>query len=231
MFTVSEDSVRVGGTTRTTRRYPPSMSTSGHPVFAWVYARLGPRADAHGTAERRDQLLSNAVGSVVEVGAGTGLNLRHYPPAVTGVVATEPDPHMFRRLATALDTASVPVQLRRAPADALPVEDGAADTVVMSLVLCSVTNVPDALAEARRVLRPGGSLLFFEHVRSEDRRMARWQDRLERPWGAIGGGCHPNRDTLAAIRDAGFEIRDVERFDERNALLARPHILGWAVRP
>ena len=213
------------------RRYPPPMSTSDHRLFAWGYAKLGPRADAHGTAERRQQLLSNAEGRVVEVGAGTGLNLRHYPPSVTDVVAVEPDPHMFRRLALAMDTASVPVQLRRAAADVLPIEDGSVDTVVMSLVLCSVPDEPVALAEAWRVLRPGGRLLFFEHVRSEEPRMARWQDRLERPWGWTGGGCHPNRDTLATIRDAGFEIRDVEKFDERNALLAKPHVLGWAVMP
>lgn len=207
------------------------MNRPGHPVFAWVYAKLGPRADASGTAEHRHELLSNATGRVVEVGAGTGLNFRHYPTTVIDVVALEPDLHMFRRLVGAMASASVPVQLRRTSADTIPVEDGSADTVVMSLVLCSVPDVPAALAEARRVLRPAGRLLFFEHVRSEDPRMARWQDRLERPWGFFGAGCHPNRDTLGAIRDAGFEIHDVERFDERSAMLAKPHILGWAVTP
>ncbi len=207
------------------------MSASGHPVFAWGYAKLGPRADAHGTAEHRRQLLSNSVGHVVEVGAGTGLNFPHYPVTVTDVVAVEPDPHMFRRLAGALGSASVPVQLRRASAESLPVEDDSVDTVVMSLVLCSVADVPAALAEAWRVLQPSGRLLFFEHVRSEEPRMAKWQDRLERPWGFFGAGCHPNRDTLAAIRDAGFEMQQIERFDERSALLAKPHVLGWAVRP
>ena len=176
-------------------------------------------------------LLSNATGRVVEVGAGTGLNLRHYPAAVTEVVAVEPDPHMFRRLSAAVGSASVPVRLLRSTADDLPFDDGTVDTVVMSLVLCSVPDVGQALAEAVRVLRPGGRLLFFEHVRAEDPRLARRQDRFERPWGWFGAGCHPNRDTVGAIRDAGFEIRDVERFDEAGALLAKPHVLGWAVKP
>jgi len=192
---------------------------------------MGPRVDASGTSEHRRALLSNAIGRVVEVGAGTGLNLRHYPAAVTEVVALEPDPHMIRWLAGAAGSASAPVELLRASADGLPFEAGSADTVVMSLVLCSVQDVLTALAEARRVLRPGGRLLFFEHVRSDDARMARWQDRLERPWGWFGAGCHPNRDPVAAIREAGFEIRDLERFDEPYALLAKPHVLGWAVTP
>ena len=192
---------------------------------------MGPRVDARGTSERRRALLSNATGRVVEVGAGTGLNLRHYPAAVTEVVAVEPDPHMFRRLSAAVGSASVPVRLLRSTADDLPLDDGAMDTVVMSLVLCSVPDVGGALAEAVRVLRPGGRLVFFEHVRAEDPRLARRQDRYERPWGWFGAGCHPNRDTVGAIRDAGFEIRDVERFDEAGALLAKPHALGWAVKP
>jgi ubiquinone/menaquinone biosynthesis C-methylase UbiE len=187
--------------------------------------------DAHGTSERRRALLSIATGRVAEVGAGTGLNLHHYPAAVTEVVAVEPDPHMFRRLSAAVGSASVPVRLLRSTADDLPFGDGSVDTAVMSLVLCSVPDVGGALAEAVRVLRPGGRLLFFEHVRAEDPRLARRQDRYERPWGWFGAGCHPNRDTVGAIRDAGFEIRDVERFDEAGALLAKPHALGWAVKP
>ena len=165
------------------------------------------------------------------MGAGTGLNFPHYPAAVTEVVALEPDLYMFRRLVEAMGSSTVPVQLRRAAGDHLPVEDDSVDTVVMSLVLCSVPDVSLALGEARRVLKHGGRLLFFEHVRAEDRRLAAWQDRLARPWGFFGAGCHPNRDTLMAIRSAGFEIEEVERFDERAAMLAKPHILGWALRP
>ena len=175
-----------------------------HPIFAWFYAMFAPRLEAKdGTRERRIALLSHAIGRVVEVGAGTGLNLPHYPPAVTDVVATEPDPHMFRRLARALQTASVPVQVRRATAEALPIEDGWADTVVCTLVLCSVRDPGRALAEARRVLKPGGRLLLCEHVRGRAS-LARWQDRFERPWGRLAGGCHPNRDTVGAVEAAGF---------------------------
>jgi SAM-dependent methyltransferase len=205
--------------------------TRGHPLFAWVYARTGPMCDRRGTAERRRQLLANASGRVVEVGAGTGLNLPHYPSDVTDVRAIEPDPHMFRRLVAAMGTASVPVKVRRAPVEAMSIDIGSADTVVMSLVLCSVTDVGVALAEARRALKHGGRLLFFEHVRAEEPRLSRWQDRLERPWGLVSGGCHPNRDTLAAIRSQGFQVQDVERFDERGGMLAKPHIIGWATKP
>jgi len=207
------------------------MADRGHPVFAWFYDRIGPRLDARGTAEHRRRLLSHARGRVVEVGAGTGLNLRHYPVDVEEVLAVEPDLYMFRRLVRSMERASVPVRLARANAATLPVDDASVDTVVMSLVLCSVPDVRAALAEASRVLAPGGRLLFFEHVRAEDPRLARWQDRLERPWGFFGAGCHPNRDTLGEIRAAGFDVREVERFDEPGQWLAKPHVLGWAERP
>ena len=207
------------------------MTDRGHPVFAWGYARLGPRLDRRGTADRRRELLSRATGRTVEVGAGTGLNLRYYPLAVSEVLAVEPDRYMFRHLVAALASAPVPVRLKRASAEALPVEGASVDTIVMSLVLCSVPDTDAALAEALRVLKPGGRLLFFEHVRSQDARLARRQDRFEGLWGWFGGGCHPNRDTLAAIGLAGFQVQEVERFDEPGAMLAKPHILGWATKP
>ena len=207
------------------------MVGEGHPVFAWVYARLGPRQDARGTAEHRHRLLAPATGRAVELGAGTGLNLPHYPPAVTDVLALEPDPHMFRRLVEAMPTASVPVAVRRRAAAPLELGDGVADTVVCSLVLCSVPEQAAVLAEARRVLVSGGRLVFFEHVRADDPRLARWQDRLERPWGWGAGGCHPNRDTVAAIEAAGFRVEELDRWDERGGGLAKPHVLGRATRP
>ncbi len=203
----------------------------GHRIFAWFYSKLGPRADARGTAEHRRKLLASARGQVIEVGAGTGLNFPHYPPDVTEVLAVEPDPHMFRRLADATATAGVPVRLQRASAEALPASDASADVVVCSLVLCSVADQATALADVRRVLKPGGRLLFFEHVRSRDPRFARWQDRIERLWGMFGGGCHPNRDTVRAIGDAGFVIDELERFDEPGTLFAKPHVIGSATRP
>ena len=187
--------------------------------------------DRHGTADHRRELLSHATGRTIEVGAGTGLNLRYYPSAVSEVLAVEPDRHMFRHLVAALDGASVPVRLKRASAEELPVDSASVDTIVMSLVLCSVPDTDAALAEALRVLRPGGRLLFYEHVRSQHARFARRQDRFERVWGWFGGGCHPNRDTLGAIGLQGFQMQDVRRFDEPGTVLAKPHILGWATRP
>ena len=190
---------------------------------------MGPRADARGTAVRRRRLLADASGAVVEVGAGTGLNLRHYPPAVRDVLAIEPDPSMFRRLAASLPQASVPVRLSRAGVEAIPTDDASIDAVVFSFVLCTVEDQAAALAAARRVLRSDGRLLLFEHVRAAEPRLSRWQDRLERPWGLVAGGCHPNRDTVAAVEAAGFRIEALEAFDEPGAMLARPHVLGTAV--
>jgi len=136
---------------------------------------------------------------------------------------------MFRRLAASLPQASVPVRLSRAGAEAIPADDASIDAVVFSFVLCTVEDQAAALAAARRVLRSDGRLLLFEHVRAAEPRLSRWQDRLERPWGLVAGGCHPNRDTVAAVEAAGFRIEALETFDEPGAMLARPHVLGTAV--
>ncbi|MGQ0668239.1 MAG: class I SAM-dependent methyltransferase [Actinomycetota bacterium] len=205
-------------------------SDKGHRVFAWFYAHLSPGAERRGAAEHRRKLLSRAEGVVVEIGAGTGLNFPHYPAGVTEVLATEPDPHMLKRLRAAAAESRVPVRVVEAGAESLPLPDGSADTVVATLVLCSVTDVQASLGQARRVLKPGGRLLFYEHVRAQAAGFARWQDRFERPWGFFGAGCHPNRDSVAAIGAAGFEIEEIERFDEPGTLLAKPHVLGSAVR-
>jgi SAM-dependent methyltransferase len=201
---------------------------TGHPLFAWCYAKLAPRQEERGTREHRDRLLASATGTVVEVGAGTGLNLPLYPATVTQVLATEPDPHMFRRLEKALGTASVPASLQRATADRIPVADDWADTVVFCLVLCSVPDVEAAVSEAKRALKPGGRILFYEHVRSTDQRFAAWQDRLQLPWGWFAGGCHPNRDAMSAIEAAGFVMESIDRFDVPGSFLATPHVLGSA---
>ncbi len=201
------------------------------PIFAAFYDRFGRLAERHGLAERRRDLLAHAYGRVVEIGAGTGLNFGHYPPAVSKVEATEPDPHMRRRAGRAAAVAPVPVHLQDAVAEALPFEEGEFDAAVATLVLCSVRDPDMALHELRRVLKPGGRLLFFEHVRGSPR-LARWQDRLERPWGWVAGGCHPNRDTVAEIRAAGFELESLEEFDFAPALvLVKPHASGSARRP
>jgi ubiquinone/menaquinone biosynthesis C-methylase UbiE len=209
----------------------------GHPLFARCYdvlARLGERGEL---GQRRRVLLDSAAGLVLDLGAGTGESFKHYGAhstdgaPVTAVVAVEPDPAMIRRATRRVGEASVPVHLVRARGEALPFGDGVFETVVSTLVLCSVDHPGQTLAELHRVLRPGGHLLFMEHVRASSEPLARWQDRLERPWGVVSGGCHPNRATLEAIRGAGFEAADVERFDLRPGIaLVRPHVQGVAVR-
>jgi SAM-dependent methyltransferase len=201
-----------------------------HPVFARCYARVGHLMEAE-IGDHRRRLLAGLTGRVLEVGAGNGLNFPHYPATVTGVLAIEPEPYLRRLAQAAVSQALVPIRVVDGTAEALPTPDGAVDAVVASLVLCTVTDLDRSLAEVRRVLRPGGRLRFYEHVRATDPRLARWQDRLERPWGWLVGGCHPNRDTAAAIAAAGLRLVRLDRFDlPAMPPLARPHVLGVAER-
>jgi ubiquinone/menaquinone biosynthesis C-methylase UbiE len=208
---------------------------SEHPIFARFYDRMMAGTERSGLAEMRRQLVSTASGRVLELGAGTGLNLGHYTGAVTELVMTEPDPHMASRLREKLvkeGTAAGKPSVVVAPAEDLPFDDGSFDTVVATLVLCTVTDQQRALAEARRVLVEGGRLLFIEHVRSHSHRRAWWQDRLERPWGFFAAGCHPNRATDQSLADAGFWIDSIERTKLPKAPpIVRPLIRGVAQRP
>jgi ubiquinone/menaquinone biosynthesis C-methylase UbiE len=202
-----------------------------HPLFARCYARVGHLMDAE-IGDHRRRLLAGLAGRVLEVGAGNGLNFPHYPASVTEVLAIEPEPYLRRLALAAARQAPVPIRVVDGTAEALPAHDATVDAVVASLVLCTVTDLNQALAEARRVLHPGGTLRFYEHVRAEDPRLARWQDRLERPWGWLVGGCHPNRDTVAAVTAAGLRVVQLDRFDlQAMPPLARPHVLGVAERP
>ena len=204
----------------------------GHPVFAAVYDRLGRLSERRGgMAEQRHDLLARAFGHVVEIGSGTGLNFGHYPRAVAQVMAVEPDRHMLRRSREAAARAPIPVHLELVYAEDIPVESGWADFVVSTLVLCTVPDPADTLAEVRRVLKPGGRLLFLEHVRSDSPGLARWQDRVQRPWGFFGGGCHPNRDTVASVREAGFGLEELSRFPMPGLPVVRPHVAGVARKP
>jgi ubiquinone/menaquinone biosynthesis C-methylase UbiE len=201
-----------------------------HPIFARCYAHVGHLMDAE-IGDHRRRLLGGLTGRVLEVGAGNGLNFPHYPATVTEVLAIEPEPYLHRQALAAASQAPIPIRLVAGTAEALPAPDGAFDAVVASLVLCTVTDLDQALAETRRVLRPGGRLRFYEHVRATDPRLARWQDRLQRPWGWLVGGCHPNRDTVAAIGAAGLRLVQLDRFDlQVMPPLARPHVLGVAER-
>jgi ubiquinone/menaquinone biosynthesis C-methylase UbiE len=200
-------------------------------VFAALYDPMSATAERKFGAETKRKLLANARGRVLEIGVGTGLSFSHYPADVE-LVGVEPSAPMLRRAKRRAAELHKDVTLVHAAAEELPFEDGSFDTVVNLAVLCSVRDQGRALAEARRVLRPGGRLLFVEHVRSDDPSVARRQDRYERPWGWFACGCHPNRDTLGAIEAAGFEVVELER-EERPELpqLVRPHVKGWARKP
>ena len=200
---------------------------------AWVelvarsYDRAFRRVEEKGLRDARRRLLGTLSGRVLEVGAGTGLNLAHYPEGLEELVITEPEEAMARQLEGKPEAARATVV--RAPAADLPFPDGHFDAVVGTLVLCSVPDQAAALTEIRRVLKSGGRLVFLEHVRSHDPRWARWQDRLNRPWRAFNVGCNCNRDTEAAIRAAGLEIEELDRRRFEGApRLASPVIAGTA---
>ena len=201
-----------------------------HRIHAALYDRQLRPLERGWLGQRRAALLGELAGQVLEVGAGTGTNLAYYQQA-SKVVACEPDPAMRARLAGKLATARVPVELCDAPAEALPFADQRFDVVVCVLVLCTVSDLATALAELYRVLRPGGRLVFLEHVRAQGR-LARWQDRLTPLWVWFLAGCHPNRGTQAAIAAAGFAVGPVEVFEPRpNSPITRPFIQGAATRP
>lgn len=179
--------------------------------------------------DHRRGLVADARGLVLDLGTGTGANLPHYPPQAR-VVAVEPNPHMLRRLRRARSRARARVHLVQARGEALPFPAGRFDLVVTTLVLCSVEDLDACLQEVRRVLRPGGRLLFCEHVRASSSSWARVQDVLTPLWKRVAGGCHPNRDTLRALERAGFRIASCERF-ELGPYPVRPHVCGVAFRP
>ena len=199
-------------------------------LFAASYDRMSRRSEDAGARAIRQSLLADAVGSVLEIGAGTGLNLSHYDGKVDSLVVTEPEPAMLRRLQRKAREQAPLAKVLRAPAEDLPFEDEAFDTVVSTLVLCGVEDQQRALREARRVLRPGGRLLFMEHVRSDDPALARFQDRLN--WlNRLIVDCDCNRPTLTTIEAAGFTVSRLERTTLPKApKFVRPLIVGAAAR-
>jgi len=196
------------------RLYDPSL---------WLGERAGMR-------RRRKELLRTAVGRVVEIGAGTGLNVPHYPGGIAELVLVEPEPAMRRRLERRLQRHMRVARIVDAPAERLPLPDASVDTVVSTLVLCTVDDPERALREIARVLRPDGRLLFIEHVRAESKLLAAWQDRFFEPWRRFGGGCHCNRATVELMRTCGFEITAESAAWRAMPPIVRPLAVGQAMR-
>lgn len=198
-------------------------------AFAWGFDRFQQASEEAGMRDRRTELVAQASGRTLEIGAGTGANVELYPAGVTELVLTEPFGPMAAQLRKRLartDRAAIVVE---APAEALPFPADSFDTVTCTLVLCTVDDPAAALAEIARVLRPGGRFLFLEHVRAADPDLARWQDRLHGPWYLFGHGCHCNRDTLAAIEASplGDPVTHTGEIPKAPALV-RPMLVGVA---
>jgi ubiquinone/menaquinone biosynthesis C-methylase UbiE len=196
---------------------------------------MAPAIERQGAAEHRARVLADVHGRVLEVGAGTGSNFPHYPAGVTDLIAVEPEPRLRALAEDAARAVAVPVTVVDGVADRLPADDATVDAVVTTLVLCSVPDQGAALAEIHRVLRPGGRLHFWEHVRADRPRLARVQRLMDATiWPVFGGGCHTGRDTLGAISAAGLTVERVDRFrfpESGPSMPASPHVLGVAVRP
>jgi len=194
-----------------------------------MYDRMSRKTEEAGLRALREGLLADASGRVLEIGGGTGANLPHYADDLESLVLTEPEPPMLRRLQRKAREEAPLAKVLRAPAEDLPFEDDSFDTVVSTLVLCGVDDQARALREARRVLRPGGRLLFLEHVRADDPDLARYQDRIN--WlNRLMVDCDCNRPTLASIEAEGFTVSRLERTTMPEApKFVRPLIVGAAV--
>jgi SAM-dependent methyltransferase len=216
---------------------PPSIASAEARADAvpgsWMSARIyDPSlwlAEKSGMAELRRSLVTQARGAVLEIGAGTGLNLAHYPHGLDRLILCEPDRQMAQRLTRRAARLGRNAQIVRATAESLPFDDETFDTVVSTLVLCTVADPESSLDEIRRVLRSDGALLFLEHVRSDDAHLARWQDRLQRPWGALAGGCACNRRTLERLGRRGYAVSVKQRARWRWVPpIVRPLVAGRA---
>jgi ubiquinone/menaquinone biosynthesis C-methylase UbiE len=199
--------------------------------FAFTYDRFSKGSEEAGLAEMRRKLIAGASGDVLEIGGGTGANLDYYGAGVESLTITEPEPPMLKRLERKAREQNSPATVLRAPAEDLPFEDSSFDTVVSTLVLCGVDDQPRAVRELRRVLRPGGRLIFLEHVRSDDPRVAKMQHRMN-PVNRFMVCCDCNRPTLDTICSAGFEVTELEQTELPKAPpFVRPLIVGTATAP
>jgi ubiquinone/menaquinone biosynthesis C-methylase UbiE len=201
-----------------------------HPIFSAVYRHLQAPNERTWLGPCRAELLGPLEGDVLEIGAGDGANVRYYRRA-RHVTFAEPDAAMRKRLEKHVGKAVVPTSIVDAPAESLPFDAGSFDVVVSALVLCTVADLDETLAEVKRVLRPGGKLAFIEHVRKAGDE-GRWQDRLRPAWSFFLGGCQLNRDSIAAIERAGFVCERLSALRPKEALgIIQPIMVGVASRP
>lgn len=199
-------------------------------IFAALYDKSLAATEAAGLADRRRDLIAEASGSVIEIGAGTGLNLYYFGDGIERLVLTEPSAAMAAKLRDRLAEAGREAEVVEAGAEKLPFAEGEFDCVVATLVLCTVPDPVASLAEIRRVLKPDGKLLLLEHVRSDDPTSAKWQDRLETPWRLFANGCYCNRETETLVTEAGFRFDEIEHGTVNKAPgLVKPLIQGRAI--
>lgn len=199
-------------------------------MFALGYDPMLWLGEVAGMRRRRRRLLRGAHGRVLEIGAGTGLNLALYPDGLAELVVSEPDAGMRRRLLRRLARRGRVARVVDATAESLPLADASVDTVVSTLVLCTVDDPERTLAEIARVLRPDGQLLFIEHVRARSPRLAGWQDRLARPWLHFAAGCRCNRATLDLLRSGGFAVSAEDAVWRGMPAIVGPLAVGRATR-
>ena len=201
-------------------------------VFAFGYDYFLRVTEEAGLAQMRSELLGSARGRCLEIGAGTGLNLEHWPEDLDRLVLTEPDPHMARQLRKKVASSGRAAEVVEAPGEGLPFEEASFDTIALTLVLCTAPDPPAVVGEVGRVLAPGGRFLFLEHVRAEEPRLARWQDRLHGPWKLFADGCHCNRESLRYVEESPLEVEHSERGEMPKVLpLVRPMVRGAARAP
>jgi ubiquinone/menaquinone biosynthesis C-methylase UbiE len=223
MTEIARDEPRIEPQAKSTYAAWLRMMAVLYDPFVWLGEIAGMR-------RRRRTLLTEAHGRVVEIGAGTGLNVAHYPDAVDELVLTEPEPGMRRKLARRLDRQGRTARISDAPAQRLPFADASVDTVVATLVLCTVAEPERALREIARVLRPDGQLLFIEHVRARSRFLAACQDKLLQPWRGFAGGCVCNRSTLELMRACGFTVDADDAVWRGMPPIVHPLTVGRATR-
>lgn len=198
-------------------------------LFAWFMARCGPKADRY-LGVHKDRLFHSLTGTVLEIGAGAGANLRHLPKSVVAWIGVEPNPFMRRHLIREADRLALDIELRDSAAEELPADDESVDAVISTLVLCSVRDQRRALEEVLRVLKPGGRFHFIEHVAAPPGTRLRRIQKIVKPlWSRMGDGCQPDRETRQILEEAGFAALDIAEFDAPLPIV-RPHIAGTGVK-